>query len=72
MGKKNPILQKKWNEGFHAGMEAGRRQAVLAFAERFDRLANTKGFGEKTMEKIIKVMELPVEEEVDDRDKKSR
>lgn len=53
----DPVYMKGYNDGF----EAGKRRAVDHFAEGFEKLQNTKGFGEKTIRKMIEAMELPVE-----------
>lgn len=55
MGK-NPILQKKFDEGytigFQEGAEFGRSQAINFFVDKFDGLENAPGVGEKTLRKI--------------------
>lgn len=50
--KPNPILEKKYNEGYAHGKIAGINQATQFFAEKFKNLSKRKGIGEKTMEKI--------------------
>lgn len=52
MGKKNPLLQKKWNEGFQAGRKQGIADSVDYFSEKFVMLEDVPGIGKKTMEKI--------------------
>lgn len=54
----NPFYMKGYNDGF----EDGKKRAVEHFAEKFEKLQNTKGIGEKTIRKMIEVMELPVDE----------
>lgn len=49
-------------KGYNDGFEAGKKRAVDHFATGFEKLQNTKGIGEKTIKKMIEVMELPVEE----------
>ena len=55
---KNPILQKKYKEGyekgFKKGFEYGRNRALHFFAEKFIGLEHVPGIGEKTYEKIKK------------------
>ena len=54
--KKNPVLQKKYDEGyvdgFNAGAEFGRKTAIQFFAKRFKQLEQTKGIGQATLDKI--------------------
>lgn len=50
--KPNPVLEKKYNEGYAHGKIAGINQASMFFAERFKNLSKRKGIGEKTMQKI--------------------
>ena len=52
----NPLYFKGYNEGF----EAGKKAVINHFAERFENLQRTKGFGEKTLRKIIEALDLPV------------
>ncbi|WP_209121537.1 hypothetical protein [Alkalihalobacillus sp. BA299] len=54
----NPIYLKGFNDGY----EAGKKVAVDYFADGFEKLQNTKGVGEKTIRKMIKAMDLPVDE----------
>jgi hypothetical protein len=65
--KKNPLLQKKWwdgyNQGFGSGFEEARDTAVAHFATRLDRIGLLKGIGPKTMQKIIQEMERPLSPE---------
>lgn len=51
--KKNPLLQKKWLEGYEQGKIDGVAQAVSFFAAKFEGLENVPGIGEKTMQKIV-------------------
>ncbi len=54
--KKNPILQKKFDEGyakgFMKGAEYGRDQAINFFSDKFEGLENVPGIGDKTLKKI--------------------
>lgn len=58
MRKKNPVLEKKRQEGYEAGfkvgIEHGRHAACVFFAEQFEGLEKVKGIGPKTMETIVK------------------
>ena len=54
--KPNPVLQKKYNEGFMNGYERARLDTLDFFRMRFDKLQETKGIGEKTLEKIVDVI----------------
>ena len=47
--KRNPVLDKKYDEGFEAGSD----HAVRFFVDRFQGLQNVEGIGDKTMEKIV-------------------
>lgn len=58
--KLNP-LDPHYMKGYNDGFEAGKKRAVDHFAEGFEKLQNTKGFGEKTIIKMIEAMGLPVE-----------
>lgn len=53
---KNPLLQKKYEEGFTAGYakgeENGIRKSTAFFAKKFEGLSNVPGIGEKTFQKI--------------------
>jgi hypothetical protein len=51
---KNPLLEKKWLEGYEQGKKDGVGQAVSFFLDRFKGLQDVPGIGEKTMEKIKK------------------
>lgn len=58
--KPNPILQEKFREGYNMGFEKGMRYgreiAIRFFAERFKNLKKEKGVGEKTLQKVKKVI----------------
>lgn len=53
---KNPVLQKKFKEGYEVGFQKGtefaKEQIVNFFADRFDNLDKVEGIGTKTFEKI--------------------
>lgn len=51
--KPNPVLQKKYLEGYQQGKKDGIAQAVNFFAEKLEGLQNVPGIGEKTMRKIV-------------------
>ncbi|MEK4148944.1 hypothetical protein NST02_17935 [Robertmurraya sp. FSL W8-0741] len=61
MSKKNPLLKKKFDEGYQAGFltgtkngyEQGKYSATMYFASRFEGLQDVKGIGPKTMEIIV-------------------
>lgn len=50
---KNPVLQKKYDEGFMKGYEVGRDQAVSFFVDKLKGLEHVEGIGPKTLDKII-------------------
>ena len=50
---RNPLLQKKFDEGYALGMEHGIQKSVDFFTEKFKGLHEVEGIGEKTMKKII-------------------
>lgn len=56
--KKNPILEKKYQEGyekgFEVGVEVGISKAADFFAEKFEKLQDMHGIGPKTIEKFIR------------------
>ncbi len=49
---KNPLLLKKWDEGYDAGVREGIARSVSFFAEKFKGLEEVPGIGEKTMKRI--------------------
>ncbi|MEW8985944.1 MAG: hypothetical protein AB2401_02865 [Bacillus sp. (in: firmicutes)] len=51
---KNPILQKKYDEGYEKGLKQGIKQSVDFFTEKFKGLEDVPGIGEKTIDKIRK------------------
>jgi len=51
---RNPVLQKKFDEGYKLGLEHGVQKATLFFKEKFEGLENVEGIGKKTMNKIKK------------------
>lgn len=66
---KNPILEKKFNDGFargvKVGFEQGKYSACVYFADKFDGLENIPGIGPKIMEKIVKHFGAEYFKEVD-------
>lgn len=50
--KKNPVLEKKYNEGFVDGMAAGISKSTQFFVEKFKGLEEVEGIGPKTFDKI--------------------
>lgn len=59
--KKNPLLEKKYNEGAAYGYDQGfadaKRKSAALFAVKLERLEEIKGIGEQTMAKIVKSMQ---------------
>jgi len=51
---KNPVLQKKYEEGFADGYKKGIAMSVDFFKVRFEDLLNVEGIGEKTYQKIVR------------------
>lgn len=57
----NPVLKKKYEEGYQKGFERGTKlgfeqgkySACMYFAERFDGLDKVPGIGPKSMKKIV-------------------
>lgn len=49
---RNPLLKKKFDEGYALGKQHGIQQAVDFFKDKFDGLENVEGIGEVTMNKI--------------------
>lgn len=49
---KNPLLEKKWMEGYERGKQDGISQAVNFFTAKFNGLEDVPGIGKKTMDKI--------------------
>ena len=54
----NPLYFKGYSKGF----EDGKKAVINHFSERFENLQQTKGFGEKTLMKIIEALDLPMME----------
>lgn len=56
MGKKNnnenPVLKKKYKEGYDDGMKEGIARSTSFFAHKFDGLKEVEGIGPKTFERI--------------------
>ena len=51
--KPNPVLQKKYLEGYQQGKKDGIAQAVNFFADKLESLRHTPGIGPKTLGKIV-------------------
>ncbi|ENH96707.1 hypothetical protein J416_09424 [Gracilibacillus halophilus YIM-C55.5] len=51
--KKNPVLEKKWHEGFEAGRKQGIQDSINYFTKRLMDLEQVPGIGKKTMQKIV-------------------
>lgn len=47
---RNPLLQKRWHEGYNEGLKDGIARSVSFFAERFEGLDDIPGIGEKNNE----------------------
>ena len=64
--KKNPLLEKKFNEGAALGYDQGfqdaKRKSAALFAVKLERLEDVKGIGQKTLEKIVASMQEPLTE----------
>ena len=50
--KRNPLLAKKYDEGFEDGVRSGVSLSVKFFKDKLNELENTKGIGAKTMQAI--------------------
>lgn len=64
MKKKNPILQKKYDEGYKDGFEQGvffGKEMVKEIGKRVESIKEIKGIGEKTYMKIRNVIENGLE-----------
>ena len=59
--KINP-LDPKYSKGYNDGFKAGQKATCKQFADGFGKLLSEKGIGKKTIMKMIKVMNLPMEE----------
>lgn len=53
---KNPVLQKKYQEGYKQGFEHGKYTAVSYFADKIEQLQDAKGIGNKTFDKIMEAI----------------
>lgn len=58
--KKNPLLEKKYQEGYDVGFHEAQDRAVSTFAVRIERLEQVSGIGEKTIKKIIESINSPI------------
>ena len=55
----NPLYFKGYSKGF----EDGKKAVINHLAKKFENLQQTKGFGEKTLIKIIEALDLPMMED---------
>lgn len=51
---KNPLLKKKFMEGYESGLKEGIARSTAFFQEKFKGLDQIDGIGPKTLEKIQK------------------
>lgn len=51
---KNPVLQKKFEEGYKLGVQHGIERSTAFFKSKFDGFEEVPGIGEKTLTKIKK------------------
>lgn len=49
---KNPLIQRKYEEGYALGLEHGIQKGVNFFTHKLEGLEQVDGIGEKTMEKV--------------------
>ena len=63
MNNKIDPLNPLYFNGYSKGFEDGKKAVINHFSERFENLQKTKGFGEKTLIKIIKALDLPMMED---------
>jgi len=50
---RNPLLQKKYAEGYKQGVIDGSKNTIDYFSKRLEKLEKQKGVGPKTMQRII-------------------
>ena len=62
MNNKIDPLNPMYFNGYSKGFEDGKKAVINHFSERFENLQQTKGFGEKTLMKIIEALDLPMME----------
>ncbi|WP_078428787.1 helix-hairpin-helix domain-containing protein [Alkalihalobacterium alkalinitrilicum] len=62
MNPLNPLYLKGFNDGAEVGKREMKDAMVDHFIERLENLYKVPGIGEKTIQKIIKALDLPVEE----------
>lgn len=49
---RNPLLEKKFQEGYQLGKSHGVKQALDFFIDKFEGLEDVPGIGDRTMERI--------------------
>jgi len=50
---RNPLLQKKYDEGYKQGVIDGSKNTIDYFSKKLEQLEKQKGIGPKTMQRII-------------------
>jgi len=63
MNNKTDPLNPMYFKGYSKGFEDGKKAVINHFSESFENLQQTKGFGEKTLIKIIEALDLPMMED---------
>ena len=56
-------LNPMYFKGYRKGFDDGKKAVINHFSERFENLQQKKGFGEKTLIKIIEALDLPMMED---------
>jgi len=55
-------LNPMYFNGYNKGFDDGKKAVINHFSDKFENLQQTKGFGEKTLIKIIEALDLPMME----------
>ena len=63
MNNKIDPLDSLYFKGYSKGFEDGKKTVINHLADKFKNLQQTKGFGEKTLIKIIEALDLPMMED---------
>jgi len=63
MNNKIDPLNPMYFNGYSKGFEDGKKAVINHFSDKFKNLQQTKGFGEKTLMKIIRALDLPMMED---------
>jgi len=63
MNNKIDPLNPVYFNGYCKGFEDGKKVVINHFSDKFKNLQQTKGFGEKTLIKIIEALDLPMMED---------